>query len=169
MASTASGGSGLPRTPRTRFCFVARVTGPSMISGMADSDLSQSMLRIGFFASISPRRNDSAKCATEQLSYGVCTLTNLTFPHYDDDPPSTAKSCFHPGITPHICLELLNPERPIALRRSRSSTGRVAVPEAAVHEDNPTTRTVRYVWRTEQIMIVYTETMPQRVKKLAYF
>lgn len=62
--------------------------------------------------------------------------SDVAFPHADHPPPHGFQLGFVAGVARHVALDLLTPEFHIALRQTVIAASFMAVPEAAVDEDD---------------------------------
>ena len=82
----------------------------------------------------------------------------LAFPDHERSETKAAKRGTHAAITSSVCLELREPECAIPLRSRRPRAPRMAMPEAAVNEDGPSSSSVREIGRPWKISIPHSET-----------
>ena len=130
------------------------------------------LTRIGF-GDISSRPRTRRPAVTLRAQEGLESFgetgarTCPTFPH-DHDPPAEGFECTDGGgVSRDVGCELRSPEFPPCLRRRRSATPGMPMPEATVDEDDGAVPSQHEVRRARQASIVKAEPVAGPVEKAA--
>jgi hypothetical protein len=109
------------------------------------------------------RRSGELRQRAAEDSY-VSQLLGLAFPHDDDAITLLAERGLYACVARDVCIKFRQPETTIAGRGRSSAAARMAMPEAAVHEDGPLATSVCDVRRAREVAIVNPEAMAERME-----